>query len=354
MPADQALERVRRLVAVARRIADPEDALGRQARAELPASTRLTTEGVELALELALEIDPSDDELARLIGSVEPAPRAHVLLASNVFVAAHRALALALAQSPRVEVRSSRREPVMARLFAAAMNGAVRVAEELAPAPGDSVWAYGGDRTIETLARELPAGVVLHAYGSGMGVAVFEARGEGTLARAAGGLALDVALFDQRGCLSPRMAIVVGGADVARDFATCVARELAELEQRVPRGALSREETADVVRYRDAMEYAAEILPAGKGRVSVDASGERVVLPPVGRHLHVLRTDDVARVLAPLAPSVAALGVDVSPELEAALRTALPGARVSPLGRMQRPAFDGPADLRKSLSGDVL
>lgn len=354
MAPDEALDRVRALIAAARRIADAGDPLGCQARAELPAATRLTPEGVELALELALETDPGEDELERLVAAPPPAARAHVLLSANVFVAAHRALALALAQSPRVEVRSSRREPVMAHLLASAMNGALRVVDELAPAPGDHVWAYGSDATIEALARDLPQGVVLHAYGSGLGVAVVEARGASSLARAAQGLALDVSLFDQRGCLSPRVAIVVGGADSARDFAARVADELTELAKRVPRGTLSREETADVARYRDAMAYAGDMQPAGEGWVSVDARGEHVVLAPIGRHLHVLGTEDAVRALAALAPSVAALGLDVSPELETPLRAALPGARVSELGRMQRPAFDGPADLRKLLGGRTL
>lgn len=314
---------------------------------------------MELALELALEVAPSRSELDLLCSAAPSAPRAHVLLSSNVFVAAHRAIALGLAASPRVDVRSSRREPVMARLLCRGMNGAVRLVEELAPSPGDHLWAYGSDATLETFGAELPAGVVLHAYGGGIGVAVVEAHGDRSamLARAAKGLALDIVLFDQRGCLSPRLALVLGGPDAARELGTRLAAELSALEQRVPRGTLSREETADIVRYRDALEYAGELLPAGKGRISVDADGKHVVVPPVGRNLHILHVlgvDDAIATLSGLAPSIVGLGLDVSPDLEVELRKALPGARVSPLGRMQRPAFDGPADLRRPLAGQIL
>ncbi len=45
-----ALARVRRVVAAGRRIADPADTLGREARARLPETSGLSPEGVELAL----------------------------------------------------------------------------------------------------------------------------------------------------------------------------------------------------------------------------------------------------------------------------------------------------------------
>src|SRR5688572_14477533 len=108
---------MKRLIDGARRIADAREPLGRRAREALRASTGLSAAGVEFALARCLEARPSVSELRRMCAAVAPAPRVHVLLASNVFVAAHRAIALALAQSARVEVRPSRREPEMARLL---------------------------------------------------------------------------------------------------------------------------------------------------------------------------------------------------------------------------------------------
>ena len=74
--------------------------------------------------------------------------------------------------------------------------------------------------------------------------------------------------------------------------------------------------------------------------------GDRLVVAPVGRNLHFLRCDDPVPLLAPMASSIAALGIAVSPDLEARLREMLPGARTSALGFMQRPPFDGPVDRR--------
>jgi hypothetical protein len=51
-------------------------------------------------------------------------------------------------------------------------------------------------------------------------------------------------------------------------------------------------------------------------------------------------------VLRSVGRELTALGVAGDEHAEAPLRAAFPGARVSLLGRMQRPRFDGPADRR--------
>ena len=291
-PLPARLARIERLLVAARRIADEDDTLGQRARDVLPAATGLTRASVEYALRNCLETEPSSAELAELCERTPPVPRAHVLLSANVFVAAHRAIAIALAASARVEVRASRREPEMAALLHEGSRGAFHLVDELAPNPGDHVWAYGSDETLRALRGELPAGVVLHAHGAGIGVAVVESPvagpgRDGALASAARGLAEDVIAFDQRGCLSPRLCLFAGDADAARRFVELLVKRLARLEHDVPRGALSREELADQTRYRDSMLYAAELFPAGKGAVGLDVTGDALVLPPIGRNLHV-------------------------------------------------------------------
>jgi hypothetical protein len=337
-----AYSRVTALLVAARRLADPADELGRSARNALVMSTRLSLAGVEWALRECLELSPSEPELMALLGSVRPAPAAHVLLPANVFVAAHRAIALALAQSAVVKVRASRREPHFARLLAAAMPGAFELVEELEPRPGDSVWAYGSDETLSALWQKLPSGVVLHAGGPGYGVAVVD--DEHADLEAARALARDVLAFDQRGCLSPRVACFVGGLSRARAFAAALAAELAHFAQRVPLGALSLDEAAEATRFRDTLSYAGRLFPAGPGSVAV--IDDHFVLAPAGRHLTLVVTRDPLARLAPVAPEVTALGLATAPPLADALRRALPKARSSALGRMQCPAFDGPADLR--------
>ncbi len=354
-PTSARVARVERLVAAARRIADPADSLGKQARSLLPTSTGLSPEGVEYALSRCLETQPTWSELRKLCESAPQTPRAHVLLSSNVFVAAHRAIALALAASARVEVRASRREPEMARLLAEASHGAFRMVDELAPSPGDHVWAYGSDVTLHSLRGELPAGIVLHAHGAGIGVAVVEAEPqERKLAIAARGLAEDVVAFDQRGCASPRVAFVVGDAAATRSFAEALVKELARIEHDVPRGALSQDELAEQTRWRDTTLYASELLPAGKGAVGLDVSGDAVVVPPIGRNVHVMRVDDPSVALVSLKPAIVCAGVAGPARTTERVRELLPRARVTSLGKMQRPPLDGPIDLRADPDGEIL
>lgn len=349
--------RVERLLVAARRIAAPDDPIGRRAREVLPRATGLSPGGVEYALTHCLEAHPTAAELCSLHAAVVPAGRAHVLLSANVFVAAHRAIALALSSASQVEVRASRREPEMAALLHQASGGAFRLVDELAPLPSDHVWAYGRDATLRALRGELPAGVVLHAHGDGMGVAVIGAPargGTGPLGAVARALAHDVVAFDQRGCLSPRLALLVGDADASRELARALARELADLEREVPRGSLTDDELAAQAWYTTTLQFVAEIAPAGRGAVSVDPDGGPLVIPAGGRVVHVLRVDDPAPLLERLGLAVAAVGVAGPPELWAAVRNVAPWARVSPVGMMQRPKLDGPVDRRPLPAGEVL
>jgi hypothetical protein len=335
--------RVRELVEGAKRIADASSELGRRARAELVTATGLSRESVELAFAECLEMHVSDREIEEFCRGVESASSAHVLLSANVFVAAHRAVALALAASPTVRVRPSRREPVFVRLLAEAAPGLFEIADELSPARGDVFFAYGTDETLESVRKTLAPGVRLHAHGSGFGVAIVDAA-HATRA-AAHALARDVAPFDQRGCLSPRSVVFSGDDGEARSFAELVAVELAVLSESLPLGVLDPDELADVTRFRDAFTVAGSAISAGPGWVAVGRR-DLFAVAPVGRNLVMVPTNDAVRLLTPGRSSIAALGFSATPALAEAVRGALPGARPSPLGQMQRPPFDGPVDRR--------
>lgn len=341
--------RVERLLDAARKIADPRDPLGAEARDVLPRVTGLSREGVELALVRCLETAPADAEVRALLASVEPAPAAHVLLSANVFVAAHRAIALALAASERVVVRPSRREPQMAALLARGAPGLFHLVEELRPAAGEHLFAYGSDETLAKVRAGLAPEVTLHAHGSGLGLVVVAADALAPSERkdCAERLASDVIPFDQRGCLSPRIAVVLGSAEDARSFARALAAALAQQEALVPLGSLSAEESAQVTRYRDSIRYAAEIFPAGRGWVGLDGNSGLLLVPPPGRNMHVVRMDDLDG-LAPLRGRVASFASRGAPRLGAELASLFPGARSSLIGEMQSPAFDGPVERRGS------
>jgi len=340
--------RLEPLLAAARSLLDAASERGALARTRLVASTGLSPQGVDFALRRCLEANPSEDELLALLAATPEVPRANVLLSANVFVAAHRAIAIALAASERVFVRPSRREPALAELLWEATPGSFQLRSELELEPGDHLWAYGSDQTLAEIARSTPQAVTLHAHGSGFGLAVLgNARVSATdLERSLLGLAEDVTLFDQRGCLSPRVLLVAGDPGRALELARELATILAHLELCIPRGRLSSEEAAELTLYRDSASYAGELFSAGLGFVSVSPS-EQFILPPVGRNLHILATENPLALIANLAPFVTSCAVEGDPALRAALQHALPCARSSRFGTMQRPPFDGPVDRRE-------
>lgn len=345
------LERLEALLAGARRLADRSTPFGAAARERFVASTALSAAGVDLALDGYLETHPSGAELELLCASVEQAPRAHVLLSANVFIGAHRALALALGSSARVCVRPSRRAPEFLNLLAEQCPGLFSIVERLEPEPGDAVFAYGSDAALAGLRRTLPAGVTLHAFGSGLGLAVadrFALPSEANFERAAERLASDVAVFDQRGCLSPRAVLWAGNVAEARAFAEALAAALTHKERHVPLGHLDDDELADIAVYRDAAAYAGELLCAGRGFVGLGKEFDRLVVPPIGRNVHVVPVQRLAVALASIRHLVTTVGVEASPRVHAELSALLPNARVARFGTMQKPPFDGPVDRRPS------
>src|SRR5450432_2224576 len=219
--------RLEPLLESARSLADGTSARGKLARERLVASSGLSPEGVSLAISRCLESTPSEAEIEALIRSTPTAQVAHVLLSANVFVAAHRAIAIGLAASETVCVRPSRREPEMAELLLAGAPNCFQLVAELKPRAGDRLWAYGSDATLEEIAVTLPPGVAFHAHGSGFGVCVLDGQApESELNSLLDQLALDVILFDQRGCVSPRVMLVNAGPAYAREVALALAQVL--------------------------------------------------------------------------------------------------------------------------------
>lgn len=323
--------------------ARPEPAL----EAALVLSTGLSPEGVRYGLTRCLERAPTEAELARLLGAVRPADGVAVVLSANVFTASLRALCLACAASPRVYVCPSRREPHFAAALVERLGAPeVTLVGSLAEAGGASVvHAYGRDETVQAILRE--RGLPVWAHGAGLGVAVVSE--EAPLEPAALALAEDMVAFDQRGCLSPRVALALGDASRARDLAAMLATALASWEARVPTGILTPAERAERRRARDTALLVGEVLESPEGAVVAvperDEAAPLLLFPP-GRNLTVLSLADRAaarRQVATLGHVVVTVG---GSDLEVAREVAPPRARLTALGRMQRPPLDGPVDLR--------
>jgi hypothetical protein len=352
---DDRVRDVRRLLAAAESVFH-----GRSRWASaIAAATGLSAQGVELGF-ASLERHATDDELRALVACAGDAPRVHVILSANVFVAPLRALAVARAAAPHVSVRPSGRDPILARaLVEAADDRAIALVEErdvaaaLAPGEGE-VHVYGSDDTIADVVARIAhrPEVTVRGHGAGLGVAVVTRAA--AIEGAAALVARDVVPFDQRGCLSPRIVAVEGDASRARAFATALHGELAAWARQVPRGALLPDEDADARRWRDAMAFAGEVWEGGDHAVAMAPSGAPWWPPPPGRHVQIVaheRMGELAVSMASIAPFVVAVGTDDAVRLGEAMREwpaqkASPIVRLSALGRMQHPALDGPVDLR--------
>jgi hypothetical protein len=360
---EQRRRRVEALVAAARALAGQHTLPGRALRPALAEPTGLSPEGIDLALREHLEIEPSPAEIDALVAAAGEAPSVQLVLSANVFVGALRAIALAAAAAPRVLVRPSRREGVFAAALLDSIEDrgvreSIRIVADLAPCePGEQVHLYGSDDAVRQICEGLPRGTLVRAHATGMGIALVGARVD--LAHAAERLARDIVPFDQRGCLSPRIAIAIGPASRARALAVEVARSLAEWSARVPTGRLDPLEREQRTRFRDLATVTGEVVEGVEGVVAVVPAVSELVVPPPGRNLAVVACADAsaaATSAAPLGRYVTALGCCAAPE-EVLPMVAGPFARVrnSELGVMQRPPFDGPVDLRTVLerAGDV-
>lgn len=264
-----------------------------------------------------------------------------VVLASSVAVAPLRAVALPLLYGARsLRVKPSSRQPRFASLLvdALATHDVNVVLDDGAPA--DVVVAYGSDETLTATRDALPAGVVFYGYGHGYGASVVTAPSD----EAARAVALDVALHDQRGCLSPQSVLVVGDA---RAFALSVHRALGELDRALPRGPMEVGDAARALRWMGEQAAMADALHRGEGHAVSVWSEARLVPSPGARHVAVAGTHDVDVVRDALAVHARYLSV-VGVAGDARSVTWPEGfrGRVVEAGTMQDPPLDGPEDAR--------
>jgi hypothetical protein len=351
-------ERALRLLRAAEEIANPKSPLGILARERLHEETGLGPEGIDLALDYSLEHRASRTTVLQLGRRLSPCPRSHVLLAGNVFVAAFRAILLGVLQADECFVRPSRRARAMTELLHSASGGVFSIVENLRPEPGDHLWAYGSDSTLDELESSLPRGVFLHRHGSGLALAAFveppQMYSEDELWAAISGLTTDIVLFDQRGCQSPRVVLIEGSEKFARHIETLLSGALLDAERHIPRGTLSPEEKADAHHYEAIFTYFGAFTRAGLGGITLDPEPARIVVPPVGRYLHLTRTKSILESAEHLAAQVTSFATFGNDRLEGSLLSLFGRRRVSSFGQFQRPALDGPVDVRPATEPKLL
>ena len=296
MLAAMAPERVESaIVSAARMLADPERALGRQAREALPPRAELSPEMFDWALQTTLETVTHEtlracrDALARDLHPHRSVPaRLHaVVLSSNLCTASIKPIVWSLLVGAPVALKLAASDDGLTELFALALTLAdeelgqcvmptrfSRADEPLTKslfAAADAISIYGGDHTVHTLSEWVPAGAERIAHGHGLGAA-FVAREDADLEAFATGLALDVAAYDQRGCLSPQV-VFVEGSDRGRSFASLLADALSPLATSLPRAQLSVPHATRQVQWRRVGEALGELFEGDGYAVAFDARG---------------------------------------------------------------------------------
>jgi len=272
-----------------------------------------------------------------------------VILSANVFTAGLRALALAVAAAPRVAVRCSSRENVFVPALIEAVQDAdklgIRLVDSIAPSAGDEVHLYGSDETLRVICAGLGEGIRVRAHGTGIGLALISV--DASVTDAAAMLARDMVPFDQRGCLSPRVAILPR-FEMARELAEALRVELEAWQVRVPAGLPDPVLRAEVASFRQTAEALGEFLPCGSGGIALAEGLRAPWFSPTGRNLLVTAFEDeaAAKWIAPIARHVASIGIAGGEREWSRLVEGCAGARRSALGYMQRPRFDGPVDQR--------
>lgn len=264
--------------------------------------------------------------------------RVSVVLAATVATAPLRAIALPwLAGAASVAVKPSRRQRALVEACVRAFGRAEIACVEAIPEDVDHVIAYGGDDSLAMIANALPDGVSFEGRGHGFGVAyVRDACDE-----AARAVARDVALYDQRGCLSPQTVFVRGDA---AGFARSLHRALGAIEAELPRGRVEVGEAAGVMQWQGVKAARAAWFRRGPTHAVAAFEAPTVEGTPGLRNVvvsAVAGVDAVSAALGANARNVTCVGTDDEDDV-----WRWTAARVVPLGAMQDPPLDGPEDPR--------
>jgi len=331
-------------------------------RAELPTAAHLSPETIAAIVPIAadaLDAAAMTELVEREWGAgaaARPVPDGPALvaqvLASNVPALALPAIALGCLAGAAVLVKSGRDDPLSAPAFQhalAAVDPELAATVVTAYWPGGTVASAdallgraqvvvvsGGDATLAALAPRL--GERLVAHGQRWSVAVIGRESPGD----ADAVALDVALHDQRGCLSPHAVYV---ANDARGFAERLAAALAAVAERLPPWPASLEARAGAQLDAAEAEWrtgAAVSRGAGGTVIHEDADAFR---PTRGlRTVRVHSLPDPRALPELLRPGqvecVGIAGVDAAALVPALRERGV--SRLCPIGRMQRPPLSWP------------
>ncbi|MBA4158978.1 MAG: acyl-CoA reductase [Gemmatimonadetes bacterium] len=376
---------------VAARLADPADPLRQTAEAALPVVTGYSAPMITQVLD-TMTADWSVDRLWELLreefgdptvlDTFRPRPAARgqtrafgPRLATHIFsgnvpgVAVTSIIRSLLVKSATLG-KTAAGEPLLPALFAqglaevdAELGACVAVTywpggdealERVALSPAEVVVVYGENDTVAAVRTRAPAKARFLGYGHKLSFGVIgrEALSAEQSASAAARAALEVATFDQQGCVSPHLFYVEEGGDTApAEWALQLAAAMADAECTLPRGALSPREATAIRQLRGEAEFA---QIGGRGvelHTSAEGTAWTVIYDPdpafcasclnrVVRVKPVPRLESVPALVASIGSFLQTVGVAAESARVLWLASALGrlgASRIAPLGQMAWP-----------------
>jgi len=288
------------------------------------------------------------------------------VLAGTVPAVAIEAIALSLLARSPLLLKTSRREPVVARRFVHAIR---ELAPELAPfvsvvtwdggdvaleraacEAADVVVAWGGDEAIDAISQQCRFPTRFFGYGHRVSFGVIDrgtaAHERMSLHDVAHGLALDVAAYDQRGCMSPHCVFVARSAPWSMDAIAqkIVDEALPQVAETLPRGTLEPDVGAAFMQAIGVAEFDGRAHHNAFGAVIMHTE-TRFVPSPGGRLIHLVpfeTPDEVFAALRPLRDAISTVGLITTPAERGTWLSglsALGARRFTRPGRMQRPLW---------------
>ena len=257
-------------------------------------------------------------------------------------------------------------EPRWADCFAVVWWPNGLASEHAAFASADVVLAYGGNAALQAMQCHVPVTTrfLPHGHKMSFGMVAAEALSVQKGPSVAMQAALDIVRFDQQGCYSPHMFYVQKGAQMSPyEFAQQLAHALTSLQDKMPRRALSLEESAQVNAWRETHELIAlhastHQLLGNEATLNTVVFSDRP-LPlspsPLNRCIVVIAVDtltEVADLISPERDYLQTVGIAAAPEALLQLGECLGQAgvtRICALGAMTSPAAGWHHDGRFSL-----
>jgi acyl-CoA reductase-like NAD-dependent aldehyde dehydrogenase len=335
----------------------------------LSEATGLSIPMVQWATRTTLETI-EEHAMLSLAPKAEPIAMLSVVLAGNVFTAPVRGIFVPLLFGIPVLVKASSSDTIFPAMLRDALRSAdaqLGAAIDVVVFPGgdidceaglvelaEAVSVYGSDETVEVIAARLGSTPLIpHGHGTSVAYCGARALEEKQIANTIAGLSLDICAYDQRGCLSPQIVYVEETQHMSTaELAERLAKDgLDPMSATLPRGPLPGSVGAAQAQWRGIGEVEGTLIRGGTYAVSIRPA-RPIRWSPGFRNVTfapVRGLDEALNEMTALGFNLKCVGTDSASISEVRARLAdnpALSAYACPMGTMQTPPLDAPADGR--------